>query len=751
MFNRKKVYIISTFFIFLLSINCTLFAQNKYLLRKNYIIIDNNEINRKELKKYIIQKPEKKFFKKGIFSLFIKKEKRDILYYDEYSVQQSIQQLKMYLESKGYFKSEVIDSIKKKGKNKIDIYYIIKAGPSYSINNIKYNIYDSVLAKIIFRDTINSLIQRGKIFDKNQLQKERNRISEYIRKNGYYKFSPSFVIFNVKVNEEFTNVDLIIEIRPFIEENESGEIKYTAHKQYILNNIYINTEFEILVESTEEKKYYDTLSIGNIHFLYKRSLKINPDIILSNVYLSPGELYNSENVDKTYQHLSLLNIFKFVNLQFSEVNDSHENPVLLNCFINLTRRKVHSIQTEIVGTNSYGDLGVRSNITYQNYNLFRNAEVLNVRFTGAFEALKSNDISDITRTLEIGSEVRLEIPKFLLPIRSYRFIKEYSPSTSLNFSINHRDERRYVRTYANASYGYSWLGNRFLKYSIFPIELNYVQVDEERSQAYREATYGTIFDYIFRDNLIASIRGLIEYNNQEPGRVKNFQYIRLNVEEAGNLLYMYNKFMNNKPDSNGSYRLFNVPFSHFLRADFDFRFYNIIDKKNTLVYRLFLGIGYPYGNLKVMPFEKKFFAGGPNSLRAWKAYSIGTGSNIIQDSTEYDKFKNTGDIKLEANLEYRFKLFWKFEGGIFIDMGNIWDIKKLEDRPAGVFRFNKFIDDIAVGTGIGIRIDFSFFLLRLDAGLKLRDPSNVYNKWVSFENFLTKKNIALQFGIGYPF
>jgi len=754
MHKRVKItYIIIVFLFFIICGNCEIHAQEKYVLKKYYIILDNSnkELNKKELYKYIIQKPEKNFFRKRFFNFFIKKEKRSIVYYDKYLTEQSVYQLKGYLESKGYFKANVKDSIKIIRNKKINVFYIIHTGIPYFVGSIKYNIYDSTLAKIIFKDTLNCTIKRGKIFDKVQLQKERNRISDYIRQNGYFRFSPSYISFNVKVNDEQRYVDIIIDIKPFIEEKVSGEIIYTEHKKYIISNIYINTDFKIITENLLEKIYYDTLSIGNIHFLYNKSLKINPAILLSNIYISPGELYNSENVDKTYQHLSLLNIFKFINMQFTETGEQAETPVLLNCYINLTRRKVHSIQSEVVGTNSYGDLGVRTNITYQNYNLFRNAEVLNVRFTGAFEALKSNDISDITRTFEIGSEIRLEIPKFLLPIRSYKFIKEYSPSTNINFSINHRDERRYVRTYANSSFGYTWLSNRFLKYSVYPIELNYVQVDEQRSQAYRESNYGTIFDYIFRDNLIASIRGSIEYNNQEPGKLRNFQFLRLNIEEAGNLLYMFYRATNQKKDSTGSFNLFKVPFSHFVRTDIDFRFYNVIDNRNTLVYRFFWGLGYPYGNLKVLPFEKKFFAGGPNSLRAWRAYSIGPGSHQIIDSTEYDKFKNTGDIKLEFNFEYRFKLFWKFEGAMFLDAGNIWDIKKQEERPEGTFIFNKFLKDFAIGTGLGIRVDFSFFLIRLDAGLKLRDPSNINDKWITFNNFFSKNNVVLQFGIGYPF
>ena len=749
--NDKKYHII-IYILFLLpniKINC----QENYVLKKVSLVVDNKDINKKELYKYVIQKPDRNIFRKSVITLIFKKknENKNIILYDKNLTEQSVHQLKIYLESKGYFDSFIKDSIVLLKKNKVKLIYFINAGEPYFIKSIDYNIYDSLLSKIVYKDTTNCLIKRGIVFDKNYLQQERNRISDYIRKNGYYKFTPAYVTYNAKINDKYKFVDIVIEIKPFIEEKETGSLQIGYHKQYILNNIFINTDYRIITGDIFKSIIYDTFSIGNIHFLYKDKLKINPAIIMSNIYLSPGELYNSENVDKTYQHLSLLNIFKFINMQFSENEYFDENPVLLNCHINLTRRKVHSSQTEIVGTNSYGDLGIRNNITYKNYNLFRNAEILNIVFTSAFEALKSNDLTDITRTFEIGSEVKLEIPKFLLPIRSYKFIKKYSPLTNINFSINHRDERRYVRTYANASLGYLWSGNKFLKYSIFPIELNYVQVDEQRSQAYRETTYGTIFDYIFRDNLIASIRSLTEYNNQEPGKLKNFQFLRLNIEESGNLLYLFNKIKNQQRDSTGSYCLFKVPFSQFIRTDVDFRFYNIVDNKNTVVYRLFFGVGYPYGNLKILPFEKKFFAGGPNSLRAWNAYSIGPGSNLIKDSTEYDKFKNTGDIKLELNIEYRFKLFWKLEGGLFLDVGNIWDIIKHEDRPEGVFAFNKFFDDIAIGTGFGIRLDFSFFLLRLDAGFKLRDPSSQLNKWIVSNNFFSVKNIVLQFGIGYPF
>ncbi|HJX70799.1 MAG TPA: BamA/TamA family outer membrane protein, partial [Bacteroidales bacterium] len=403
-----------------------------------------------------------------------------------------------------------------------------------------------------------------------------------------------------------------------------------------------------------------------------------------------------------------------------------------------------SYQHEIVGTNSYGDLGVRYNLSYQNVNLFRGAETFNLKFTGAFEALRYTSITDLSRTIELGTETRFEIPKFFLPFRMTEFVKQYSPRTVLALALNHRIEKQYVRTFANASFGYTWRGNKFLRHSLFPFELNFVQVDEERSKDFLEIVDSTFLEYSFTDHLVGVSRYTAEFNTQEIGKIKDFVFIRLNFELAGNTFYSINKWTDSRVVE-GSYRLFDVRFSQYTRADLEFKYFRIYNSRNTLVYRCFAGVGYPYGNSNSMPFEKKYFVGGPNSIRAWNAYSLGPGSK--------EKYENTGDIKLELNLEYRFKLFWKLEGALFMDAGNIWDIYYQESRANAYFEWNRFYRDFAIGTGFGTRFDFSIFLLRIDIAMKMRDPLLAAGERliITSRKLNLKDDFTIQFGIGYPF
>jgi hypothetical protein len=284
--------------------------------------------------------------------------------------------------------------------------------------------------------------------------------------------------------------------------------------------------------------------------------------------------------------------------------------------------------------------------------------------------------------------------------------------------------------------------------------VNYVQIYEDRSsEEFIDSIKSTPLGYSFEDHLVNVIRYGFELNNQSIGRSKDFAFLRFNVESAGNLVYAANQVF--KTESvEGQYQLFNVPYFQYLRSDIDMRYYNIIDVQNRFAYRVYVGMGYPYGNSSTLPYEKKFFSGGPNSIRAWSSRDLGPGSYV--DTTTVPSifsFPNkNGDIKLEANIEYRFKVIWKMEAAIFLDAGNIWAVSPEENKPGAEFQWNRFYKEVAIGTGVGTRFDFSFFLLRLDFGLKVRDPALPEDeRWVSVFRDFAFKDLHLNFGIGYPF
>jgi hemolysin activation/secretion protein len=279
-----------------------------------------------------------------------------------------------------------------------------------------------------------------------------------------------------------------------------------------------------------------------------------------------------------------------------------------------------------------------------------------------------------------------------------------------------------------------------------------VQIYEERSQQdFLDSIKNTPLGYSFEDHVVNMARYSIELNNQTLGKSRNFIYTRINIESAGNLLNLYNKTFNST-DSETPYTFWSVPYFQYFLGDVDLRYYNVIDKQNRFVYRLFVGLGYPYGNSEALPYEKKYFSGGPNSIRAWRTRDLGPGSYVEADSSLYYFPNKNGDIKLEANLEYRFKVIWKMEGALFLDVGNIWSIREEPDKPGAEFAWNRFYKEIAVGSGLGFRFDFSFFLLRFDFGIKLRDPAlPEHNRWVPVFRDFGFNDLGLKVGIGYPF
>ena len=240
------------------------------------------------------------------------------------------------------------------------------------------------------------------------------------------------------------------------------------------------------------------------------------------------------------------------------------------------------------------------------------------------------------------------------------------------------------------------------------------------------------------------------FNNQNIQKSSDFIYLRANTEFAGNVLSLFGKYMQMDTTGSDSYQLFGTPFAQYFKIDFDFRYYHEVSKREDIVYRLFAGIGYPYGNLTTLPFAKKYYSGGANSIRAWEIRSVGPGSYSIENQ---DIHNQTADIKLEANFEYRFKMFWLLEGAFFIDAGNIWEIHESADRPGASFAWNRFYKEIAVGTGLGARFDFKFFVFRLDCGLKLRNPTfNEKKRWIPQSRaFNYDDDIHFTFQIGYPF
>lgn len=747
--------------------------RDETLLTENKIVINHDGIKQKDLLPYIKQKPNKRIFWTRfylrLYSLSnIKKERwphnwlrkigEEPVVFDPYSMTKSKEQIKSYLSSKGYFDSQVSDTIET-SKRKSKVYYIIAIKPAYTVRKIYYDIADTGLAKLVYFDSIDCMIKRGKPYDVDVLQSERSRLEKFIRDMGFYNFSSGEDInFVVDSTVGRRQVDIQYGIRKFKTFDSENNTVLVPHSFYKLRNIYIYPDYlpkEILAGGEEYVKSFDTIDYQGFRFvtnLKKPSIKF--DVIIQSLYIKPGATFNVSNTERSQTHLMGLKTYRLVNIRYNE-NDTSSNlsygEKKLDCIIQMTPMSRQSFTVELEGTNSGGDLGGALNLIYQNKNLFRGAEQLNLKLKGAYETFSRSTTG--LRTREFGAETSFRLPEFLNPfLRLESFTRKYNPTTSVQVSYNYQQiDSVYTRSVANASFGYLWTSGDYSSHFINPLQINLVRIPYINPHYYTSVIQQS--PYVinsYKNALIFGGNYSYIFDNQKIKKSRDSWFVRFNFEAAGNILVTIMGLSGAKT-KDGSYTLFGQPFAQYVRSDIDVRYKWIINDLSSIVYRGFIGIGIPYKNSKAMPFEKQYFEGGANGIRGWQVRSLGPGSYLPPGKVFINQ---TGDIKIEANVEYRFKLFWILEGAAFIDAGNIWAYENDADRPGAQFRFNKFSDDIALGTGLGLRYDLKFVLLRTDIGMKLRDPQLINgSRWTfSRTNYdFLYKGLAFFIAIGYPF
>jgi outer membrane protein assembly factor BamA len=744
--------------------------DDEFLLDRYKIKVNEGKVKKDEIKNYVRQKPNKRILgirfhlwlynssrkdKDKGFSNWLKTIGEEPVIYDEYLSNKTIDQLKSYFDNKGYYNSSVTNTVQLKRK-RARILYKIEINEPYKIKRINYTCNDTNLAPDVMPDTINSRINTGDNFDLDLLEDERMRIETNLKNKGYYRFSKDFIFFQADSSAKSLEVDLLMNIHKFQKQGAGNAIIKTSHKKYIINKVFVFTNFDQREALSLGENYLndlDTTYVEGIYFISKGIDDLNKRVVIQSNFIQEGEQYSLNNANETYKHLNSLRLFKIINIQFNTV-DSLENDSLnlgyLDCNIKLSKYLLQSYTIELQGTNSYGNIGVGGNVLYQHRSLFGGAEITDFRIHGAIEAIEEQNVAGNYYTTELGGDVTVSIPKFILPIfKAEKFSKKYSPKTLISGGYNFMDRIDYRRSIANMSYGYIWDGNEFFEHSVKLLELNAVKLPYA-TQEFKDYIDSTNLRSSYDDHLVSVTSYSLVFNNQDIKKRRDFYFFRLNTEISGNILFGISNLANASKDENGSYTVFGVPFSQYAKFDIDFRYYDITDHSNTLAYRFFGGVGIPYGNSESLPFEKMYFSGGANSIRAWNVKDLGPGSYSGGSGTRFPN--QTGDIKLEANIEYRFKLFWVLEGALFIDAGNVWNLNS-DKLEGGLFRVDEFYKEFAIGSGVGTRFDFSFFLFRLDLGVKLRDPALPDGeRWILGNRNLTwQDDVIINIGIGYPF
>jgi hypothetical protein len=745
--------------------------EGNYLLSSNKVLLNTRELNKKDIQGFIRQKPNKRVlgfrFHLGLYNLSNPQKEnswnrwlRNIgeppAVLDEFQVTRSTDLIAKYLRNKGYYSARVDQTIFFK-KREAEISYSIISGEPYTIGRISYLVEDTALLRFVMPDTVNSLLKLSRNFDVDVLEMERQRIENLLKNHGYFNFSKEFVIYQADTTAGNLRTDITLNIKKYLSSTGTGPSTFVSHPKYQLGQVHFVSDPGLTAAGQKLAGLADTVLFDSLYFVSKGKFSVKPHLLSQVNFMREGNIFRQGNADNTYRRLQLLRVFKFIDFQYTETGS--KDPVtqlnLLNCDIILYPQVTQSYAVELEGTNSSGNIGIAGNLAYQNKNLFRGAEIFDVKVKGAIETYSSQKLSELKNTVEFGVDGSLKIPKFWLPFPTGQFVRKFGPKTTFNMAYNYQRRPPFTRTIATASFGYTWQGNKYLTHIVNPIELNAVKIFSITPEFQADIAGKPYLEYSYQDHFISTSSYTLVFNNQNLRKNNNFIFFRMNLESAGSLLQVYNNFSGSPGYSSGSdslnsyYELFGTRYSQFVRSEFDIRYNQMLNETDRLVYRFYSGLGVPYGNSNALPFEKLFFSGGSNGIRAWQVRSLGPGSYSEPPSS----FPNSmADVKLEMNLEYRFKLFWIMEGALFADAGNIWSINSFDNRPGAIFHWDSFIEDIAIGSGLGLRFDFSFFIFRLDVGMKTRDPSlEKGQKWIPLNRAPVKDDFVWNIGIGYPF
>jgi len=699
--------------------------------------------------------------------------------FDSTLVNKSAEQIRTFLVKHGYFNAEVSSEINTRSRKQMKTaVYLVEPKKPYLIDSISFNVPDDYLVKLLGESrSVGKSVNVGDRFDIEKLDQERKKHTAYFKNRGYYDFNKELIYFDVdsSLNSHSVHLELGIVPRKVPYEGNPDSLIVKPYKRYKLNEINV---IDRPFLRGQEVFTSDTLILRNYRMIDQHQLKVKPKTIAQNILFDQNEYYELDKVTTTYRRLSTLPIVRAASIEFEPVSEDLENR-LLNVNISLSPAPKQNFSLEWNGTNQGGFLGISGALGYRNRNIFGGGEVLRMEISGGLEAqqllTESGTDPDVGQglafnTVEFGPQISLTFPRFLLPFSSDRFAKSANPRTTLITNLSYQRRPDYERTRSFGSILYRWNETATKEWQISPLELSLIKID--RSIAFDdrlEEINDPFLTNSFQDHFIQNTRVAFILNTQRSDNPKsNLYFYRGEIESAGSLLRGLYQLSNATTNENGGYEALGIQFAQYVKTVHDFRYYNVPNEKMSTAYRLSAGAGIPLQNLDVLPFEKSFFAGGANGIRAWQARTLGPGS--FRDPVQ--NFDKIGDILIEGSIEYRFDITDILEGAFFVDAGNIWIMGNETERPGALFEFDRFLSEIAVGAGAGTRFNFDFFLIRLDIGLQVKDPSldpgerwliqtkDKYNAYIddlnAGDNDLPELSYYrwqwnLNIGIGYPF
>ena len=634
--------------------------------------------------------------------------------YNAAQTEQSALNIRRNLVSKGFLKAKVASVTTTKGR-KAKVTYTIDPGGMYTVRSIRWMGRESELLDCVLADTANSLLARQMPFNSTVLDDERLRITDLLHNQGFYTFQKDNIYFTADTARGSTDVDLQVHVR-------------TSFKRYTIDSV----------------RY----EMSDYPFMRQNLLE-------SHSLIRPGQTYNAQRVKGTYRSFSRFGAVKYTNINFIETSDS-----TLSCLISVSPAKRMSVSLELDGTNTAGDLGVSTALSFTNRNLFHGSELLTLKLRGAYETITQLQDYSGDHYIEYGADMGLNFPKLILPFVTDRFQARSRASTQLDFGWNSQDRPEFTRRVLSAGWGFLWNSTRNLQHRFDLLGVNFVSVPvkdqyfiDNYLNQYNSRNSILKFNY---EDLFIMRTGYSFYYNSMPTLVDRnsfFAYysLRAGIETAGNLLFGLSHLTHAAQDSLGQYRVGGIAYAQYVKSDLSLTVNVNINRRNSLVTHLAAGVAFPYGNARMLPFEKRYYAGGANNVRGWSLRSLGPGSYVTRDGT-IDYINQSGDMRLFGSIEYRPHLFWKIDGALFVDAGNIWTIYDYDDQPGGQFHSDSFWRQIAVAYGAGVRLDLSFIVVRFDAGMKAINPAfSSGSQRYPIVNPNLKRDFAWHFAVGYPF
>ena len=729
-----KIQKISVFVLPLVFAGCSsskYVPEGEYILNKVEMESDSDDYDAGALKQYVRQKEKPK-----LFSLFKNPFSRKPVIYDTLQARLTCQDLVKAMQNQGFMHAGVSLNTTTEGK-KLDAKYTLHPGIPYVMGKVEYDVEDENIQNILhLDDPDNQNLKPGMRFSVEALDNERKRIANLLMDDGYFRFNKDFIYFSADTIAGQNDIALTLHLTKYKASSNAPE---TDHPRYQIRNInYLSNDSD------------------RIH--------LRRQVLLNATALKEGRPYSASALQRTYNNFARLQAVKYTNIRFAEVPDSNRIAYvgesqntgdddfnrLLDCNIQVSTNKPSTISFQPEGTNTAGDFGAAASLTYTNRNLFRGSEQLSIELRGAYEAITGLEGYQDQNYTEYSVEGKLVFPRFVAPFLSKNFRRRQTANSELSVSWDLQNRPEFHRRVFSTAWRYRWAEPRHhLAWRFDLLDLNYVYmpwISETFKKDYLDNVdnRNAILRYNYEDIFIMKMGFGLTYSN-------GVDAFRLNVESAGNLLDGFSKTLGFRTNSQGQHTFLNIAYAQYAKFDFDYTHLLQLDKRNALALHAGLGVAYPYGNSTVLPFEKRYFSGGANSVRGWGVRELGPGKYKGNDG-RIDFINQTGDLKLDLNAEYRTALFWKFEGALFLDAGNIWTLRNYAEQPGGQFKINEFYKQIAAAYGLGLRLNFDYFILRLDMGMKAINPAyeSGDEHWAIIHPKLSR-DFSFHFAVGLPF